>query len=148
VQTWCSFPMPSNVLNDVFKPTCCCNNNLYAKLKGLQVVQNGNVQTYCILPVSDRWMCTETQNGKMGCKFYESEKLFEQCRKAHIRNILINVLRGEKANLHYKQFEQWRNGQHWRNESWLQISCWIPCCPPTSCFVTGRWTLRVVSTHV
>ena len=27
------------VLNDVFKPTCCCNNNLYAKLKGLQVVQ-------------------------------------------------------------------------------------------------------------
>ena len=21
------------------KPTCCCNNNLYAKLKGLQVVQ-------------------------------------------------------------------------------------------------------------
>ena len=32
-------PMPITVLNDVFKPTCCCNNNLYAKLKGLQVVQ-------------------------------------------------------------------------------------------------------------
>lgn len=31
--------MPITVLNDVFKPTCCCNNNLYAKLKGLQVVQ-------------------------------------------------------------------------------------------------------------
>jgi hypothetical protein len=31
--------MTINVLNDVFKPTCCCNNNLYAKLKGLQVVQ-------------------------------------------------------------------------------------------------------------
>ena len=31
--------MPITVLNDVFKPTCCCNNNLYPKLKGLQVVQ-------------------------------------------------------------------------------------------------------------
>jgi hypothetical protein len=31
--------MPITVLNDMFKPTCCCNNNLYAKLKGLQVVQ-------------------------------------------------------------------------------------------------------------
>jgi hypothetical protein len=31
--------MPITVLNDVFEPIFYCNNNLYAKLKGLQVVQ-------------------------------------------------------------------------------------------------------------
>ena len=32
-------PAPLTVLNDVIEPTCCCNNDLYARLKGLQVVQ-------------------------------------------------------------------------------------------------------------
>jgi hypothetical protein len=32
-------PMPLTVLNDVIEPTCCCNNGLYARLQGLQVVQ-------------------------------------------------------------------------------------------------------------
>jgi hypothetical protein len=31
--------MPITVLNDVFEPIFCYNNDLYAKLKGLQVVQ-------------------------------------------------------------------------------------------------------------
>ena len=36
-------PMSITVLNGVFKPTCC--NNLYAKLKGLQVVQKKSLVT-------------------------------------------------------------------------------------------------------
>jgi hypothetical protein len=32
-------PCPSLSSNDVFEPICCCNNDLCAKLKGLQVVQ-------------------------------------------------------------------------------------------------------------